>query len=126
MKKLEDFALHITLYAKNHYKKTGTISDLRKIIATITALDPQYVTMGDIYKTVVEVFMGVVDLVQQKRFLEELFKSKTFFCPENEQLTITISEVIVEMISYLQAAKIGGYFELGDPDYNILPPYKSD
>jgi len=46
---------HFYLYAKNHYKKTDTLEDLKKILGVWCGVDPEHITKTDIVRKLLSI-----------------------------------------------------------------------
>lgn len=119
---------HFYLYAKNHYKRTDTISDLKHILAHECALDERYVDIRDIFELLLRLVSHHIqgefqfaDLVM--RLMGNL--RIPILCPQND------TERLNYLLSFLANTKVvkeNGeiIMELGKADPKVLPLNKRD
>ena len=60
---------HIFLYAKNHYATGDMISDLKIIIGHRAGIDPDHISIGDIYDIMISLFLKYTSTIQKEELL---------------------------------------------------------
>ena len=123
---------HIYLYAKNHYKITDTIEDLKKIIAERCGFNAEDVRIGDIQSILTNIaFKAILKSHNPEHFLEDFIIS---IDPNNMRRVITGQKkedydfslaVIEKSLSVLALTRVRDgekvLIELDEPNVNILP-----
>lgn len=128
---------HLYLYAKNHYEKTDTIEDLKKIVAERCGLYPEHVSVADIYSILSGIaFKHIMNSGNPEYFFKEFLDNVSPINkwlltsePEDKNYDFTIS-VIESSLSVLRFVKVyegdKTLIELDKPDANILPLKKKE
>jgi hypothetical protein len=98
---------HIWLYAKNWYKKTDIIEDLKVIMGKRCALYPEQVKQKDI-----EIIL--LDIMYHHINNEYRFNDFVLSCVEDGVIKTCLSFMAITEVKDIE----GG---IGEPDYNILP-----
>lgn len=123
---------HIILYAKNHYKRTDIIEDLRILVGHRNYCDPKFITKSDVFHVILDITLPhILYHGEQKpenvlrEFFIDLYPVNRFKFGSNEDEDYFLA-LIRKCLSYLRNTKIcrsdgSMIMELDDPDYTILP-----
>lgn len=122
---------HIILYAKNHYKITDTISDLKRIYSLRNAIDVEHIHKKDILRC-------LINLVEKLRadefemhfsllgFLSDIDPNNNYFWRNHQIKSYDFDEACIrKCLSLIQCVKVfDGEKELlplDKPNENVLP-----
>ena len=122
----------VILYAKNWFKKTDVMEDLRKIYAKRNGMRFEHINNDDIYEMLTKLFYDIC-LKENSEYsfnhlMKEIFRFVNKGCSYSE--TTNMKHVIkyyLVMISNAQVREIKKgktlkiLIELDEPDYSILP-----
>ena len=100
---------HIYLYAKGWYQRNDKLNDMKIIIGERSALLPRDVSRFDVES----ILMHLVWKHIQKQS-EYLFSSFVAHCLNDDLITACLYVLMIQDVN-----DIG--FDLGQPDYNLLP-----
>jgi hypothetical protein len=118
-----DYDRHIYLYAKNWYKRTDLIEDLKKLLSVRSGIPQEYISTENIVHVLSNItsnYIGTPD--KAERFIDDLHHRYTFnkyFINEESSFEETLITTMLSILAFLEVKDIP--FELGEPDYNILP-----
>lgn len=119
---------HLYLYAKGHYKTTDTINDLKKIIAKITMIHPEHISIKDIkYWLLSEAYKYINTHHSFIDFLDSNCFTMHVYTNENKNISNNFARefnlyLIYKSLSILRLSKIKDIdIELGVIDEEILP-----
>ncbi|MDP2676388.1 MAG: hypothetical protein Q8O83_01760 [bacterium] len=133
----DEFIRHFILYAKGHYKREDTVSDLRTIIAKICNIPEKSVSIRDVLSRTLEVFNSVFRYEQNSNQIQaflsvlvsdlmddfEDFAKKKELTKTKEIILETFIQGIMNYLNMLQVRERqdGKIFLCGNPDPVILP-----
>lgn len=111
---------HFLLYAKNHYKSTTIIEDLKTIQGHWSGVDRELITICNVYEHQVNLLADLCGEQALRNVLLDLWKWKSI------NTEISVEHILQKIDAYLAQIKVkersdGLILELGEPDYNILP-----
>jgi len=123
MKKLDSYKSHVALYAKNHYLRSeNQFQDLRKIIATGTAMDLECVRDWDVFTIVFNLCFELTEAERMRGELLDIFKRAWLF-PQRQMSLQTLTVDLLGLISIVPVldADQNQILEIGIPDPEVLP-----
>jgi len=107
---------HLLLYAKNHYRKTETIFDLKQILSHETGINLENVKLREVYEILAGLFVKYATGDQRKDFFVRLFSEKD---------SVKIGDVILQFLAALSVQKVRDgdrvLIDIGEPDPSVLP-----
>lgn len=118
---IPDLDRHIILYAKDWYKITDTIEDLRVIVGKFVMIDPQYIKIDDIFQwvvNIVEEYCGQKEIAKQFR---QMFKRFGEWEMKDVTLLYIIQKLLDDSLAQLVVKADGIDIKLGIPDPAVLP-----
>lgn len=125
---------HIWLYAKNWYKKSNVIMDMKTILAHRSGCEPQHIREEDIIIVLTHI---VYPYLNEQKLIE---LAKRTFIPFNYREMKSVYffqnyiESLLSILNFVQVKEISTctgkekiLIELDEPDYTLLPkPDKND
>lgn len=121
---LDEFARHITLYAKTWYPKNELMEDLRIIISIISGIEKKYISAGNVYGVVMDTFLRL-SIHENNRtdiFWKELFEKHWLYTKKKE---LVPEDLITYLIGFISTIKIFNRYDdkiiiLGKIDEKIV------
>lgn len=112
---------HIFLYAKNWYKKTDTIEDMKKLVSEYTGVPLEHVLVEDIILVLSHILDNYPRYSKPSTFIRRLLEHERFskWGKEDKTMRDHIISVSLSIIAFTDVGEIP--FELGDPDPDVLP-----
>ncbi len=116
---------HLILYAKNWYKRTDVIEDIKQIISVRCGIDKEFISNGNVVDYVSEVVFPFIKTDGGfSHFLARIFNGHCYF-GLNPSNTTSIEIVLKELLSILSIVQVKEgdkiLIDLDKPDYSILP-----
>lgn len=129
---------HIYLYAKNHYKVTDTIEDMKKIIGERCAFNAEDVRVKDIQSILTNIaFTIILKTGNPEHFFDDfiegispdnMWRTMTNQKKEDYDFNLAVIEKCLSIIRFVEVKDSNGKYilELDEPDANILPLKKRE
>ena len=126
MDKILNTYQHVYLYAKNWYKRTNTLEDLKRILSIRSNIGADEISNEDVVRQLLHItYPHIVKSGNPPHFFEELFID---MLPENEwkigfkeddDMYTKICKSCLNFLNFVKVSEIEDL--LGPPDYTILP-----
>jgi len=116
---------HFLLYVNGHYhQSTDLMTDIRMLVADYSALKFENVVEMDALKVVGDIVIPL--LLESEKAHDEIWKILTSLLEKASFGNfLSIRDFLTELLRFLAQVKVvdedNTIFELGDPDFSILP-----
>ena len=126
MDKILNTYQHVYLYAKNWYKRTNTLEDLKRILSIRSNIGADEISNEDVVRQLLHItYPHIVKSGNPPHFFEELFidmlpenEWKRYMC-QNDDIYTKICKSCLNFLNFVKVSEIEDL--LGPPDYTILP-----